>query len=179
MKSISQQLRGIPANHVNIGFGTPAITKTVGHMKQIIVKAAFQPYVRRWAENIVYNIPQGDKFGEARAVYDFVVDSIRYTRDPKGMEFIQTPDMLLRFVESDDIATGDCDDITTLGMALLKSIGFDVAIKITSYSSKRQYQHVYGLVNIKGRWTPFDAIREDKFLGWEAPGITRSKIYRV
>jgi hypothetical protein len=179
MKTVSQQLEGIPVKTINIGSGTSAIFKTVHNIKKIIMNAAFQPYVRRWAENIVYSIPQGDKFGEARAIYDFVVESIRYTKDPKGLEFIQTPDLLLRFIEADDIATGDCDDITTLGMALLKSIGFDVAVKITSYSHKRQFQHVYGLVYVNGEWLAFDAIRPDKFLGWEAPGITRSKIYKI
>ena len=134
--SISSKLQGVPIKKVFLGYGENAILNTVDEIKRVIRESAYNPYVRRWAEQIVEEVKPNDKYGEARAVYDFITTHVRYTKDPKGMEFIQTPPLLLQMIEQGEIPKGDCDDIATLAMSLLKSIGFDVGLKITSYNAK-------------------------------------------
>lgn len=177
MKSLSQ-MSEIPYSEEFIGYGDQAIYNTVDKMKQIISSSSKNPYVREWAKKILSNVQVEDKRGEVEAVHNFVRDNVRYTKDPKGFEYIQTPPVLLEDIRmyeqrKGDRPAGDCDDMAVLSLSLLKSIGFPVAIKVVSFASHKRFGHVYGLVQIHGEWVPIDTVRPDKYLGWEAEGRTR------
>lgn len=177
MKSYSQ-MSAVPRKEEYIGTGDTAIFRTVDRMKSIILESSRNPYVREWAKNIVANITVNDKKNEARAVYDFVRDNVRYTRDPLGFEYIQTPPVLLEDIRlyqkrKGNRPVGDCDDMTVLSLSLLKSIGFPVAIKVVSFSDDRKFSHVYGLVKVGHEWIPVDCVRPEKGMGWESHGHTR------
>ena len=70
---------------------------------------------------------------------------------------------------------GQCDDMTVLGLSLLRSLGYRSTIRAVGFgkSPKQKYSHVYGMVMIspKDGWTAFDCVRKDQTLGWQAPGI--------
>jgi hypothetical protein len=107
-----------------------------------------------------------------------VRDNVRYTRDPAGFEYIQTPPVVLEDIRSYQIGqgdrpAGDCDDMTVLSLSLLKSIGFQVAIKVVSFHNHKKFSHVYGLVQIGNDWITCDCVRPDRDMGWEAQGLTR------
>jgi transglutaminase-like putative cysteine protease len=177
MKSYGQ-IAALSRTEEYIGTGDSAIFNTVDKMKQIINVSSRNPYIREWAAKIVSRVGVNDRFGEARAVFNFVRDNVRYTKDPYGFEYIQTPPVLLESVRlmergEGDRPAGDCDDMTVLSLSLLKSIGFPVAIKIVSFTKDKKFGHVYGLVNINGRWTSFDCVRPDQSMGWESNGHTR------
>jgi len=74
------------------------------------------------------------------------------------------------FVTANGCVLSNCDDMTTLSLSLLKSIGFPVVIKTVGYQPET-FSHVYGLVFINGRWYPCDTVRPDKYLGWESAGV--------
>lgn len=173
-----EQVMGIPRTEEYIGTGDTAIYNTVAKMKQIIQNGSKNQYIREWASNIVSRIEVNDKRGEAEAIFNFVRDNARYTRDPYGFEYLQTPSLLLESIGQYINGKGerpitDCDDMTILGLSLLKSIGFGVAIRVVSYRENKKFGHVYGLVQVGYDWVPFDAIRPEQDLGWEAPGHTR------
>jgi transglutaminase-like putative cysteine protease len=177
MKSL-YQIGQVPYREEFIGYGDQAIYNTVAKMKSIIQSSSKNPYVREWAKSIVAGVPVEDKQREAEAVFKFVQSNVRYTKDPLGWEYIQTPPVMLEDIRlykegKGDRPIGDCDDMTVLSLSLLRSIGFPVAIKVVSYNPERKFGHVYGLVNIKGEWVPFDTVRPDKYMGWEAAGMTR------
>lgn len=160
-----------------IGDGDTAIQQTVAKMASVIDQSSKNPLVREWARSILENIMVNEKYNEAQAVHDFVRDHVRYTRDPHGWEYIQTPPILLEGIreylqKKAARPIGDCDDMTTLTLSLLKSIGFPVVIKTVGYYGRR-FSHVYGMVYIKGQWIVTDTVRPDKWFGWEAPGVTR------
>jgi hypothetical protein len=172
MKSYAQVM-GIPRTEEYIGTGDDAIYRTVDKMKNIISQSSKNPYVREWASNIVGRVEVNDKQGEARAIFNFVRDRVRYTKDPLGFEYIQTPVVLLESISQGDRPMGDCDDMTVLSLSLLKSIGFNVAIKVVSFRENKKFGHVYGLVQIGHEWVPFDCVRPDQEMGWESKGHTR------
>jgi hypothetical protein len=172
MKSYAQVM-GIPRTEEYIGTGDAAIYKTVDKMKDIIRQSSKNPYVREWAGNIVGRVEVNDKRGEASAIFNFVRDRVRYTKDPLGFEYIQTPVVLLESISQGDRPMGDCDDQTTLSLSLLKSIGFNVAIKVVSFRENKKFGHVYGLVQIGHEWVSFDCVRPDQEMGWESKGHTR------
>lgn len=177
MKSYSQ-MSAVPRTEEYIGTGDTAIYRTVDKMKNIIIQSSKNSYVREWAKNIVARVEVNNKRGEARAVFNFVRDCVRYTRDPLGFEYIQTPPVLLEDIRlyqsgKGDRPVGDCDDMTVLSLSLLKSIGFQVAIKVVSFSSDKKFSHVYGLVKIGDVWTSFDCVRPGMDMGWESGNHTR------
>lgn len=172
------EMAAIPTVQKTIGKGDTGIKNTVAEMKHQIDIGSKHPFVRRWAQEILGGVLVNDKRAEANAVFAFVRDNVRYTRDPKGYEYLQTPLALLEDVGiykkgEGERPIGDCDDMVTLGLSLLKSIGFETAMKVTSYRPDKKFSHVYGLVNIEGDWTPFDTVRPTGYLGMEAPSPTR------
>lgn len=172
------QVMGIPRTEEYIGTGDQAIYNTVTKMKSIIAQSSRNPYVREWAGNIVGRVDVNDKQNEASAIFNFVRDSVRYTKDPYGYEYIQTPPALLESISQylsgkGERPAGDCDDMTVLSLSLLKSIGFPVAIKVVSFRENKKFGHVYGLVQIGHEWVSVDCVRPDQELGWESQGHTR------
>ncbi|NRH21545.1 transglutaminase domain-containing protein [Candidatus Gracilibacteria bacterium] len=159
-----------------IGHGDHAISTTVQHMAQIINLSSKNPLVREWARTILAGVMVNAKHDEAQAIHNFVRDHIRYTRDPYGWEYIQTPPVLLGGIEEylkrrAARPIGDCDDMTVLSLSLMKSVGFPVVIKTVGYNGR--FSHVYGMVHVNGKWIVTDTVRPDKWFGWEAPGVTR------
>jgi transglutaminase-like putative cysteine protease len=160
----------------DIGRGDAAIEETVQHMARVIDSSAKNPLVREWARSILDGVQVNNKMGEATAIHSFVRDHVRYTRDPSGWEYVQTPPILLagvrEYLEKKAAKPiGDCDDMTTLTLSLMKSVGFPVMIKTVGYNGR--FSHVYGMAYLNGQWIVTDTVRPDKWLGWEAPNITR------
>ena len=156
MKSYAQMM-GVPKSESYIGTGDQAIYNTVSKMKEIINTSSRNAYVREWAKKILSRIKVNDKRAEAGAVYEFVRDYVRYTKDPLGYEYITTPPTLLEDIRlyqegQGDRPVGDCDDMTTLSLSLYKAIGFPVAIKVVSFTPNKKFGHVYGMVRVGTEW---------------------------
>lgn len=164
-----------PIQKVFLGFGQDQIPKNTAYkMRDLIRQSAMNEYVRKWAEKIVEGVQDRDEAGEVGAVFDFMQAKTRYAHDIRGTEYIQTPPYVLKQIEIGSKPSLDCDDYVVTGLSLLRSIGYETGIRIASFRKDGKYKHVFGLVKIKGQWTPFDAVRKDKQLGWEAPGITKA-----
>jgi len=156
-----------------LGFGSVTIPRNTGlKMRNLIRKYGIDEYVRKWAERITENVRDRDLRGEVNAIFKFLQRSTRYVNDPRGIEYVQAPPYVLKHIEIGRKPGLDCDDYTVTGLSLLKSIGYKTAIKITAYKGGR-FSHVYGMILIRGKWVPFDCVRKDKELGWEAPRISR------
>jgi len=169
-----------PIVEQDIGKGERAIFRTVQEMRKIISESSKNPKVREWARNILDGIQVNNKTNEATAIHNFVRDNVRYTRDPHGWEYIQTPPLLLAGIAESlrgegPRPIGDCDDMTTLTLSLMKSVGFPVVIKTVGYGPV--FSHVYGMVYVNGQWIPTDTVRPDKWISWEAPNIR--KVFEV
>lgn len=178
LPTLSQYSDGVevPFREQEIGHGDSAIHRTVLEMKKVIDVSSKNPFVREWARHILEGVRVNNKRGEAEAIHNFVRDHVRYTRDPYGWEYIQTPPVLLegirKYLQGESPRPiGDCDDMTVLSLSLMRAVGFPVMIKVAGYNE--YYSHVYGLVFVGHDWLVTDTVRPDKWLGWEAPGIVR------
>ena len=130
-------LMNLPVEEQDIGLDTGAIRNTIMEMKRIIDVSSKNPFIREWARAILQDVQVNRKMDEASAIHNFVRDNVRYTRDPSGWEYIQTPPVLLAGIaewmkRKAPRPIGDCDDMTTLSLSLLKSVGFPVVIKTVS-----------------------------------------------
>ena len=163
-------------HEAEIGYGDSAIEQTVQKMAQIIRLSSKNPLVREWARTILAGIQVNQRYDEAQAIHNFVRDHVRYTRDPHGWEYIQTPPVILSGIREylrnrAARPIGDCDDMTVLSLSLMRAVGFPVIIKTVAYG--KRFSHVYGMVFVDGKWIITDTVRPDKWFGWEAPGVTR------
>lgn len=157
-----------------LGFGSVGVPRqTARRMRDIIRTSSNNIYVRKWAERIVEHVPSKDEIGECTAIFDFVKTNVRYAHDPRGMEFVQTPPYLLKHIELGTTPSGDCDDQTTLGLSLLRSLGYETAVRVTGYRDDGKFSHVYGMVRLGGRWTAFDTVPKESSFGFEAPNPKR------
>lgn len=106
-----------------------------------------------------------DAPGEIRCLQGWVRDHIRYTRDPRDAEMVQTPQRTLQ------IGTGDCDDQATLLAALLLSIGYTPSFMALALNGQ-DFSHVLSQVRMGSQWVPLETILPGVQPGWLPPHIT-------
>lgn len=136
--------------------GTHATLKL---MSGLVKKFKRDPMIRDTATSLVAGLRPRDWTGEARRLYEYVRDHIRYTRDVSGVETLQTPPVTM------EMEAGDCDDKSTLLAALLESIGHPTSFVATGYREPQVFSHVYVETLLGKRWVPLDA-STDKPFGW-------------
>lgn len=142
---------------------TPA---TLALMSGIVRRYKTHRAVRGAALDLTAELAQKDWPGEVRALFEFVRDRIRYVRDVRGVETVQTPDATL------DIGAGDCDDKATLLAALLESIGYQTRFAAVG-SRPGRYSHVFveARERVGAPWIALDAT-EPVAAGWRPPGVS-------
>jgi len=135
-------------------------------MRRLATEGAKDVSVREAAIRIVRQagVAGHDFAGELTAVFNYVRDRIRFTRDPAGVELLQTPRYTL------ENGFGDCDDKSTLLVALLRAIGTPATLKFRAVGETAAgYSHVYPVANYAGREIALDTTRAGTPLGWQLP----------
>lgn len=123
------------------------------------------PAIQKLAAKILsaYNVPSRDYRGEAEAIFLWVRENIRYTRDPEGMELFRKPKRIL------ELGIADCDDMSILIGALLSTIGQVIILRVIGVSSNNP-EHIYPVVLIPPddptETIALDATRAEP-MGWE------------
>lgn len=97
----------------------------------------------------VRGLPQKDFAGEARRLFEFVRDQIRYVKDMDGVENLHTADQVLRQ------RAGDCDDKAILLAALLLSVGHTPRFVVAAFEPDF-YSHVWVQDDLDGRWVDME-----------------------
>lgn len=80
---------------------------------------------------------------------------------------IETSDHFVWLPEA-DWTTSQCDDMTILLGALLRSVGHQVRSRVVQTKDAASWNHIYLLVQVNGQWKPLDA-SVNKPAGWEVP----------
>lgn len=166
-------LAGLPGGRA----GTVA---TLRHMRALALASIRAPdqRVRLTALSLTQNLPPRKWLLEIRALHKFMRDSIRYVKDPEGVELVQTPEKTL------ELRAGDCDDKSTLLAALLKSIGHPARFVAVGLNG-RPFSHVLVETKVartgddKKDWLPLETILPGKMPGWFPPGVTSRYYLKV
>jgi len=130
--------------------------------------------IAQTARNVIINFGAINDYDKAQALFNYVRNKIRFSRDPLGMEIVYFPmDTLAR-------EEADCEDYTiTLG-ALFGSLGFPVAFK--AVNTLGFFNHIYPLVGIPAknpqRWIALDATVAAP-MGTEPKNILEYRIYKI
>ncbi len=154
-------LQAIP----NAQAGTKA---TLAIMSKLVKRYKKAPAVRELALFLTRDLPQKAWFGEVEAIHNFVKYNIRYVKDIRGVETIQSPIQTLR------LQAGDCDDKSTLAASLLEAIGHPTRFRALGFK-KNAYCHVLPETKIGGRWLTVETT-EPVNVGWIPPGIKANMV---
>ncbi len=137
----------------------PGTHTTLKLMAGLVSQFKRDPMIRDTSISLVAGLRPRDWSGEARVIFEYVRDRIRYTRDITGVETLQTPPVTM------ELEAGDCDDKSVLLATLLESIGHPTRFVATGYRAPKSFSHVYVESLLGTKWIPMDAT-VDKPFGW-------------
>ncbi len=118
-------------------------------MKRISLEGSRSIEIRALTVDLVGAHKQKDYRAEACTCLQFVRDNIRYVRDIRGTEVLQTAPITL------STGAGDCDDKSTLLAAMLASIGHRMQFIAVSLMPG-SFSHVWVRDNIHGKWVDLE-----------------------
>jgi hypothetical protein len=159
----------------NIPEGYLGTLHTVEHIKRLIRKGAKDFRVRQTAIDILRQrcVKAKDYAGEIKALFEWVQQSIRYTKDTFRLEVLHSARRML------ELRAGDCDDFSILLGAMLEAIGHPVRLVLTGPDPRRQdlFSHIYIEAYCRGRWIALDATMPHA-MGW-APRTSVRKVIPI
>lgn len=150
--------------------GAPGIRETLRVMSSVVKRYKVSPHVRELALKLTRDLPPKKWLSEATRIHNFVRDKIRYIKDVRGVETIQTPVQTLR------IGQGDCDDKSVLIASLLESLGHPTRFVAVGFMGNGSYSHVFPQTKIGDKWITLEAT-EPWPIGRTPANITNKIIY--
>lgn len=153
-------LNGIPkAPRYQLQFipeGRAGIRKTLSIMGDLVEKYKVNPLIRELSLKIMQMVPGKQWTKEAAALQNWVRRHIRYVKDVRGVETVQSP------VKTLQLKAGDCDDQATLLATFLEAAGH--ATRFVAVARKRGvFSHVYVEVKIGHQWLPVETTQNFGF----------------
>lgn len=95
-------------------------------------------------------------------VYDFLRRHIVFKTDPWGTDQVTAPDTMLTRIAAAGRTSGDCDDVATLGAALVRALGHQPVFLVMGRPELRdaagrvKLVHVFYGARVNGAIIPFD-----------------------
>ena len=178
--SITQRYISAPPTSPKISLahiptGWRGTQKTLEHIQALIRAGAKDFHVRQKAIDILLekHVKPKDYLGEIKALFEWVQQHVRYTKDTFQVEVLHSAKRML------ELRAGDCDDMAILLGAMLEAIGHPVRLVIIGPDPLRHdlFTHIYLEVFHKGRWIPLDATMPHP-MGW-APRALVKKIIPI
>ena len=155
--------------------GYDGTLRTIEHIVELIKQGAKDFHVRQTAIDILVQraVKPKDYLGEIKALFEWVQQKVRYTKDTVRVEVLHSAHRML------ELRAGDCDDMAILLGAMLESIGHPVRLVLSGPDPLKQdlFTHIYVEVFHKGRWIPLDATMPHP-MGW-APRALVKKIIAI
>jgi transglutaminase-like putative cysteine protease len=155
-KPMTATLQAIPDGKA----GTVATLKI---MRDVTKAGKTSLVIRNLALSLISGLSQKDWFNELKVLHAFVRDQIRYVKDIRGVETVQTPEVTL------SLRAGDCDDKSVLLAALLESIGHPTAFVAIGFKPD-DFVHVFVESRIGTKWIPLETT-EPVNVGWYPKGV--------
>ena len=155
--------------------GYAGTLRTVAHVIDLIKAGAKDFRVRQTAIGILRRrgVRPKDYLGEIKALFEWVQEHIRYTRDPFRVEVLHSPRRMLQ------LRAGDCDDMAIVLGAMLEAVGHSVRLVLTGTDplAPDRFTHIYIEALCRGRWVPLDATMPYP-MGW-APRAPVRKVIAI
>lgn len=122
--------------------GPDGIKDTLALMQSMVNRSFLNPLIRRLAADATQHCDPADKRCLSASLLAFVQRSMRYVRDPVGVEALHDPIAIAQEIVRGGKPFGDCDDFSLFLATLMKSVGLPAAFKAVGYNGG-QLSHVY------------------------------------
>jgi len=149
--------------------------ETLRIMKRLVFESMKDVPVLDQAKSIIRSVGGKDRREQARVIAEWMEQSMRFVRDPYGVETIHTPLFMLERIRLNGAFEADCDDYAVLAASMAKAVGLRTKFVILGFLSKdAPWAHVYTIAETSHGWVPFD----HRF-GVPPGTITRKAYYEV
>lgn len=163
-----------------------ATAQTIRLMTQYAREDSRSPIVRRAAAAAVAGVAAGDVLGQAKAIWQWIRDRVRFQLDSDtATPITDTPDQAELLIRPVDILTmphpaGDCDDQSMLCASMLRAVGIDSAFRTVAAdaSAPALYSHVYVVANLPSGELALDC-SHGPYAGWEVRPAGKSRTWRI
>lgn len=154
-----------------MAWGRAGNLQTVSIIKKVSRLRSSDPHIRALALKLIEPVSSQNHLDEAARLAIFVRDTIRYVKDPEGVEMLQDPLYILRDI-GEGVAQGDCDDQTLFLATLLKSVGISPKARLVRYKRKDgHYDHIYLVVYERNWGKPLTRLALDPILKRNSVGV--------
>ncbi len=136
------------AARVDVLSGFAGAPSTVALISRYAIESQRDPGVRLFAETLIQHVSSKDYLSEILAVYYGVLRYCRYSNDPRSVELVKKPSLVVAQIAAGHVPSLDCDDLTAFLGALLLSLGREVRIVTVAFhhavhKGEQQFSHVY------------------------------------
>jgi len=156
-------------SYFNIPDGYAGTAETIKRMEDLVQQGKVHPDIIAKATEIVRGVPAKDYEGEARAIFNWVKQNVRYTRDPNGAEMLQAPWVTLKR------RAADCDCSSTLLNSLAEAVGLRTGFSTVKAdrANPGEFSHVYSVIQTPAGWRGADVTVPTSYFGWKpTKGVT-------
>lgn len=150
------------ANVETIPSGVAGPRVTLGRMKQLVNQSLTDPVVIQAARSVVALEMPRDKDSHARAVKAYLVDHFQFIPDPRGVEALATPRIMLDRLRTGYFVQGDCDEAAILGAAMGKAIGLRAVFVALGFIPRAPLSHVYTILRGATGWLSLDVTKPQR-----------------
>ncbi len=167
-------MRGVAYSQVEkLPPGNAGIERTVARVREQILRGIESPYIRNLAVEIVKTagVPSHDVEGEVAAVFSWVRENVRYTKDPTRVELLPSAENVAK------IGAEDCDGFTILIASLLGALGRETRLRVVGELPGNP-THIFPEIHLRGGWKALDATPKNLKAG-RVPKFAADKIYRL
>lgn len=158
------------------------IDEKIELIKKEIERGKREPVIRELVARILarkvdgeWAVKEKDWEAEVKALFNYVKNAVRYTRDIYAIDTFQ------RAIRTLQLNIGDCDDQVILLGSMLQAAGYPIALKVVD-TKGYGWDHIYLLVGLPPispvRWVPLDTT-VDKPPGWEVSNVVAYRVYPV
>lgn len=169
----------LPDNAPVLRFSYRGAPQTVATMKHAAIASQQHYKVRLLAEQICAGLPSKDYLSEYLALFNFCLPpQIRYMRDPRTIELVRAPHIIVDQILRGHVPSADCDDLSAFLAAMIMQVGGEVrfvtvAFQKMFYRGMPQYSHVFMEAKEPrtGTWVTLDPVA--------GPSRTREMLNRV
>lgn len=159
----------MPPNYPTVTLDYRGAPQTIEVIKRSVFESQYKPVVRMLVEEVTKHLQSKDTVSEALAFYHLVLDRTRYMRDPRGVEYVRAPWVVVEQIMAGHTPGIDCDDATALICAMAAVSGAQcravtVAFRNMHYQGRRQYSHVFAQIREPrtNKWITLDPVAGEK-----------------
>jgi hypothetical protein len=143
--------------------------QTIQVMRRAALDSQSNLAVRQLAEAACAKLDSKDYTSEYLALYNLLLQTCRYMRDPRTVELVRAPYLVAQEILQGGRPSLDCDDLAAMLGALVLAVGGNVrfvtvAFKNAFFNGQRQYSHVFAqaLEPRTGLWIVLDPVAAEK-----------------